>query len=617
VVLLALYCSAAWAQSPETAIRLEVDIREAPRGILHAKLAIPVQSGPLTLRYPKWIPGEHGPTGPVSDLVGLKILAGGRADGREVPWRRDLTDMYAFHCEVPPGVQSLEVSLDFLTPIDGSGFTAGASTSPFLAVLSWNQVVLYPGDSSAADLVYTPRLILPEGWKFGAALQVRQEDGGVVEFQPVSLERLVDSPLIAGRYFREISLGDADGRPHALAIVADSEQALEMKPDVEAALRRLITEGGALFGARHYDRYKFLLTLSDHVAHFGLEHHESSDNRLPGDTLSGDRGAAALGSLLPHEYVHSWNGKYRRPEGLATARFDEPMETDMLWVYEGLTSYLGYVLAARSGLWSAEEFRERITQRAAALDHRAGRTWRSLQDTASSAQLLFDARRSWGWWRRGTDFYDEAALVWLEADIMLRQKSNGRYSLNDFARRFYGGSSGGPSVVTYTLQDIVAALAEMVPDDWNEFFVERLTSTAPQAPLGGIQGSGWRLIYRESANGDGDDGPPGSLQYSLGMSVAGDGRIADVSPDGPAGRAGLAPDWRIIAVNGREYSGDVIRRAVRDAEHSTEPIELLVENREFLQTYRVDYHEGERFPALERDSSKPDLLQEIIRPMVE
>ncbi|HLA40727.1 MAG TPA: M61 family peptidase, partial [Candidatus Glassbacteria bacterium] len=351
----------------------------------------------------------------------------------------------------------------------------------------------------------------------------------------------MDSPLIAGRYFREISLGEADGRSHAIDIVADDEPSLEWKPDVEAGLLRLITEGGALFGERHYDRYKFLLTLSDHVAHFGLEHHQSSDNRLAGNLLTGPRAAASLGSLLPHEYVHSWNGKYRRPAGLATANYDQPMDTEMLWVYEGLTTYFGYVLAARSGLWSPEDFRSRVAERAAILDHRTGRTWRPLEDTAVAAQVLYSARQAWGDWRRGTDFYDEAALIWLEADILLRQKSNERYSLNDFARRFYGGTSGGPAVLPYTLQDIVATLTEMVPNDWTRFFVERLNSTAAQAPLGGIEGSGWRLVYRDSRPEEGGaagDSQSADLQYSLGMSVEREGKIADVSPNGPADKAG-------------------------------------------------------------------------------
>ena len=615
LVLLLLSSAILAAQSQQVPITLAVDAREAPRGILHAQLTIPVRSGPLTLLYPKWLPGEHGPTGPISDLAGLKI----RANGKDISWQRDPMEMNAFHCDVPAGVQSLEVSLDFLTPMATSGFTSGASTSPFLAVINWNQLLLYPQGRSASMWTYSVSLRLPEGWKAGTALPVDREEESGIKFRPVTLETLVDSPLIAGRFFRSISLGEADGRPHSIYIVADDDPSLEMKPEIEGGLRHLVTEAGALFGSRHYNHYNFLLTLSEHVAHFGLEHHESSDNRVGGDVLTGNRAGGALGSLLPHEYVHSWNGKYRRPAGLATANYDQPMNTELLWVYEGLTSYLGYVLAGRSGLWSPADFHSRVAQRAAALDHRAGRTWRPLEDTAVSAQVLYSARQGWNDWRRDTDFYDEAALIWLETDVMLRQKSNGRYSLDDFCRRFYGGTSGGPAVVPYSFQDLVAALSELVPYDWNGFLRERLDSTAPRAPLGGIENSGWRLVYRdtppESDRDGGNNSQRADLPYSLGMSVGREGSIIDVIPNGPAGKAGLAPDMQIVAVNGRKYSPALIRQAIKEAKDSPDAIELLVANREFYSTYRVDYHDGERYPYLERDPSKPDLLDEIIKPV--
>ncbi|MBI3933691.1 MAG: M61 family metallopeptidase [Acidobacteria bacterium] len=612
---LLLSCNATLSgQGQQAPITLSVDAREAPRGILHAQLIIPVESGPLTLLYPKWIPGEHGPTGPISDLVGLKI----RSNGQDISWRRDAMEMYAFHCEVPAGVQSLEVSLDFLTPIESSGFTSGASTTPFLAVINWNQLLLYPQGGSASSWTYSVRLVLPEGWKFGTALPVKLEEDTGVEFRPVSLETLVDSPVIAGRYLRHIPLGEADGRPHAIDMVADDESWLEMKPGVEAGLRGLVTESGELFGARHYNQYRFLLTLSDQVAHFGLEHHESSDNRLAGNALSDNRAGPSLGSLLPHEFVHSWNGKYRRPAGLATANYDQPMDTRLLWVYEGLTTYLGYVLAGRSGLWSPADFRARLAQSAAALEHRVGRTWRPLEDTAVSAQVLYFSRSAWSDWRRGTDFYDEAAFIWLEVDVMLRQKSQGRSSLDDFCRRFYGGSSGVPAVVPFTFQDIIVTLTELVPHDWNGFFEERLNSTAPHAPLGGMEQGGWRLDYSDTAPGenpDSEESQRADLRYSLGMSVGREGEIRDVTPNGPAYQAGLAPDMRIVAVNGRKYSTTGIRQAIRNAKDSSDGIELLAVDREFYRTYRVDYRGGERYPYLERDPSRPDLLHEIIQPL--
>jgi predicted metalloprotease with PDZ domain len=604
------------AQSQQAPITLAVDARDASRGILHAQLVFPVQSGPLTLLYPKWIPGEHGPTGPISDLVGLKL----RANGKDVSWQRDPLEMYAIHCDVPSGVRTLDVSLDFLSPIDITGFTSGASTSPFLAVINWNQLLLYPSGRTASAWTYTARLVLPDGWKFGTALPVARENIDGIEFRPVTLETLVDSPVITGRYYRAVSLGESDGRSHEIDIVADDDASLQMSPEVEGGLRRLVTEAGDLFGARHYNQYHFLLTLSDNVAHFGLEHHESSDDRLGGDALTGPGARRTIGGLLAHEYVHSWNGKYRRPAGLATPDYNQPMDTDMLWVYEGLTEYLGIILPPRSGLWTPEDFRNELAQSAAALDHRTGRTWRSLEDTAVAAQVLYGARQAGSDWRRGTDFYDESALIWLEADVMIRQKSKGRYTLDDFCRRFHGGASGSPKVVPYSFQDIVSTLSELVPYDWKGFLTERLTSTSPHAPLGGIEGSGWRLAYRdtppENSRGGGDAASRRiDLRYSLGMSLRDEGQIGDVSPDGPAAQAGLAPGMKIIAVDERKYSPALLRQAIKDAKGSSDPIELLVEDRESYRTVRVDYHGGERFPYLERDSSIPDLLDDIIHPL--
>jgi predicted metalloprotease with PDZ domain len=619
VLCLGIRVAQGQSQQPFTAsspIILSVDAREAPRGILHAQLRFPVQSGPLTLFYPKWIPGEHGPTGPISDLVGIRFRIG----GKEIPWRRDPLEMYEFHCDIPQGGRALEVSLDFVAPLDVSGFTSGASTTPSLAVISWNQLLLYPQGKTAAAWTYAASLTLPDGWKFGTALPVARESDPRVEFRPVSLETLVDSPVVAGQYFRAVSLGESGGRSHEVDMVADDDAELEMSPEVEGGLRRMVKEVGDLFGARHYTQYHFLLTLSDHVSHFGLEHHESSDDRVEADALTGPGARRTIGGLLGHEYVHSWNGKYRRPAGLATPDFEQPMDTDLLWVYEGLTQYLGMVLPTRSGLWTPEDFRGELARIAATLDHRSGRTWRPLEDTAVSAQILYGAPQAWSDWRRSTDFYDESALIWLEVDVMLRQKSKGRYSLDDFCRRFYGGASGAPVVVPYSVQDVEAALSELVPYDWKSFFNERLTSTAPHAPLGGIEGSGWHLAYRDTSaepprTGGGAAARRIDLRYSLGMSLREEGQIGDVSPDGPAGQAGLAPEMKIIAVNGRKYSPALMRQAIKEAEDSPNVIELLVEDREFYRTYRIDYHGGERYPYLERDDSSPDLLEEIIHPL--
>ncbi|MGB0035625.1 MAG: hypothetical protein WBP79_09145, partial [Candidatus Acidiferrales bacterium] len=407
-------CATLHAQTPKQAapIRLIVDASQAPQKILHTHMQIPAQAGPLTLLYPKWIPGEHMPDGPIIEVVGLKFSAGGKT----IPWRRDLVNMFAFHLTVPRGATSIEADFDFLLSAAASGFSAGASATASLDVLSWNQVLLYPQGYAASDLTYVPSLRLPAGWKFGTALPGARQTGDIVDFDPVALTTLVDSPVISGRYFRAIQLTPGQNPPHEMDIAADSPAALAMTPDTELHFHQLVAETGALFGSRHYRDYHFLVTLSDDVAHFGLEHHESSDDRTSERSLIDESGRIEFSGLLPHEFVHSWNGKFRRPADLATPDYDQPMKDDLLWVYEGLTEYLGDVLTARSGLLTQEQAREGLAAVAATYSRRPGRDWRPLQDTADAAPFLYDAGGSWANWRRGTDFYDEGALLWLDVD---------------------------------------------------------------------------------------------------------------------------------------------------------------------------------------------------------
>jgi len=598
------------ADSP---ITLSVDASEAPRRIFHARLLIPASPGPLTLLYPKWIPGEHGPTGPISDLAGLKISA----SGKPIAWQRDPVDMYAFHCLVPAGASAVEVSLDYLSPAAGQGFTAGASATSQLTVLSWNQLLLYPKGKAASDLTYKADLRVPGGWKYGTALPIARESGDTVEFAPASLATLVDSPVLAGRHFRTVDLSPGAAEPHSLHVAADSAAAAELSPRLANNLRQLVAETGPLFGARHYRRYHFLLALSDHIAHFGLEHHESSDNRVPERTLVEENLRRMYASLLPHEMVHSWNGKHRRPHGLTTSDYHQPMLGELLWVYEGLTTYLGQVLAARSGWLSAEEFREDLALQAAALDNRSGRRWRPLIDTTVAAQILYGSRQDWGDYRRGVDFYPEGTLIWLEADALIRKLSQGRRSLDDFCRRFHGGQSGPPSVSPYSFEDLVAELNAVEPHDWGDFFNARLHSTSPRAPLGGIQAGGWRLVYKEALPAliktVEEEEKIVDLSHSLGLKLKEDGAIIDLIPGLPAEKAGIAPATRLIAVDGRQFSRPVVRAAVQAAKTSAAPLELLVKNGEHYKTHRLEYQGGERYPHLERDPSHPDILSEIIR----
>ena len=605
------FCSLAARAQMNAVERLSVDATDAPRNILRATLTVPVSPGALTLVYPKWIPGNHRPTGPIQNFAGLHF----KAAGKELEWQRDLEDMYAFHLQIPAGVTELEASYDAIT-YNGKSSLASSKVLDLL----WNQVVLYPKGAGTDAVRVTASVRLPEGWKFGTALTPTRQNGNSVEFQTVSLTTLVDSPLIAGPIYRQVQITPA-GEPlmHVLDLVGESEEAIQITDKDIASLKQLVSETRKLFGARHYTGYHFLLILGDQTAHHGLEHHESSDNGAAEDMFSNPHSHDLEADLLPHEFVHSWNGKYRRPAGLATPNYQEPMHGDLLWVYEGLTDYLGSILAARTGLRSPDQFRENLAYTAALLDHRAGRTWRPLQDTATSVQTLFAAPREWTNWRRTADYYPEGYLIWLEMDALLRQKSNNQKSLNDFCRAFHGGESGPPKVVPYNFDDVVATLNKVVPNDWARLLRERLDSKSPQAPLGGITAGGWKLVYTAQKNitmearektSDGID-----LSFSLGLMATKEGEVRDVIPGTPAYAAGLAPGMKIIAVNGRKWSKDIVRAALLSSLTDQQPIALLAENGEYYSAYPVNYHEGERYPHLVRVDGQPNLLDEIIKPL--
>lgn len=603
------------APAQTSSIKLDVDASDAARYLLHARLNIPAQPGKLTLLYPKWLPGEHGPDGPITDLVGLKISA----DGKPVDWRRDAENMCAFHLTVPADADAVDVSLDFLLPSSSGAYSSGVSSTAKLLDLSWNQILLYPQRTNAYDTRYAATLRLPDGWQFGTALPVASSSGTLIQFSPVSLETLVDSPVIAGEYFRSLVLAKEMQPAHKLDIVADSAAALEIKPADEAHFSHLVMEANALFGAHHYRGYHFLLTLSDRVAHFGLEHHESSDNRRLEKFLTDEETLKSGGSLLPHEMTHSWNGKYRRPAGLATPDFEQPMQGELLWVYEGLTTYLGNVLATRCGLWTNANFYDELAYAGATLDRQSGRNWRSLADTAVAAQLLYKSSAEGTSWRRKVDFYPEGALIWMEVDTIIRQQSSGRLSLDDFCKKFYGGESGPPKVVPYMFDDVITAMNEVAAYNWREFFQKRIYEINPRAPLGGIENSGWHLAYtnkvpaalksREGARKFTD------LSFSLGLLLKSDGSISDVLPGSPADKAGIGSAMKLIAVNGRAWTPEILRRAVSAVAMNREPLELLMENGDYFKTCKLNYHGGEKYPYLERIANKPDLLAEILKPL--
>jgi len=619
VVLAAMAHAQQSAKQYPGTIMLFVDASDAPAKLFRAKLMIPVAPGPLTLHYPKWIPGEHGPTGPINSLTGLKVTAGGQV----LQWRRDDVDTYAFHVLVPAGAKELEVALDYASPSERGGFTAGATASAHMMVLSWNWLLLYPQGYEADQIFYRASLRLPAGWQSGSALPVASRSGNTVDYQSASLYTLIDSPVIAGRYFRALPLTSPGAKPAVeLDIAADSAAALEMSPQLEQHFRQLVAEATGLFGATHYRDYHFLLSLSDHVAHFGLEHHESNDSRTRERSLVNPELTLLMAALLPHEYTHSWNGKYRRPQGLTTPDYSEAMKGELLWVYEGLTDYLGEILSARSGLRTPQQFRDALAMTAAQMEHHSGRTWRPLIDTAIDAQDLYDSPPDWKNWRRSVDFYQEGDLVWLDADMTIRRSTGGKRSLDDFCKLFAGPPSlpldQVPAARSYDFNEILTLLNQVAPYDWRKFWDDRLWSTSPHAPLAGIEAGGWRVVFNENpselmrASEEADRTM--DLTYSLGIVLENsDGRIQDVAMDSPAAKAGIGPGMKLVAVNGRAWNSEVLRDALSAAKTASEPLQLLIENSDFFKTYAVDYHGGNRYPHLVRSDDGPDVLSEIIK----
>jgi predicted metalloprotease with PDZ domain len=604
---------AAHAADGAPAAGVEVDARDVSRGIERVHLVLPVKPGKLTLLYPKWLPGEHSPDGPIGGLSGLKFSS----NGRTIVWQRDADNMYAFHLTIPNGTSSLEVAFEVDAAAAATDNNAVRNSTESLAIILWNQLVLYPAGVQSDDLQYTARLRLPTGWRLGTALPQAGTAGDTTQFAQVSLTTLIDSPVLAGRHFKTVELG---GTPAVyLHLAADSAAALDIPAATTAHLHKLVQEAAALFGATHYNEYHFLWTLSDQIGFEGIEHHQSSDNRTAERALIDEdlRHSGSVADLLPHEYTHSWNGKYRRPIGLATGNYDSPMRGELLWVYEGLTQYLGMVLSARSGLTSPADVRDTWAGTAAWLQTRKGRDWRPLADTAVAAQIGYTQAHEWRPRTRSTDFYTESAMLWLEADTLIRSTTHGAKSLDDFCRLFYGPPSTAPKLVPYDFNDVVKALNTVMPYDWRGFWTLRLNRVQPDAPLEGLTASGWRLVFGAEPSlvekGDAVLDKSTNLYYSLGLTLKDEGAvIADVVPGTPADAAGIAPGSNLMAVNDRKYSKDVLQDALKA--DSTEPrtLRLLLLKDDLFNTVEVHYAGHARHPRLERESSTPDLLTTIM-----
>ncbi len=590
-------------------IVLEADARDVTRRIVQVHEVVPVAApGPMVLLYPEWLPGTHSPTGPLDQLAGLIITA----NGRRVEWTRDPAHVYAFHLDVPTGVSSLDLRYQFLTPTEGR--VGRVSATPEMLNLEWNTVALYPAGYFSRDVTYKPSVALPAGWSFAAALDGASRQGDVVSFAPVTLNTLVDSPLIAGRYFKQIVLSDSPALVR-LDIIADRPEDLVATPEQIAVHRELIRQAYALYGSHHYDHYDFLLWLSDEMGGEGLEHHRSSeDGTRPGYFTDWDTSAPGR-DLLAHEYTHSWNGKFRRPADLWTPNFNVPMRDSLLWVYEGQTQYWGYVLAARSGLWTRQQALDAIASTASTYNERVGREWKALEDTTNDPIASERRPISWRSWQRSEDYYSEGQLIWLDADTLIRERTGGSKSLDDFARGFFGVRDGSYVTDTYTFEEVVAALNAVVPYDWASFLRTRLDGHGPGAPLDGLTRGGYRLVYTDTPTAFFKDAEKErkitDLSSSIGAVLDKDGKLVDVRWNGPAFDAGLITGASIVAVNGLAYDMDKLKDAITAAKASG-VIELLVKTGDHIRPVRISYNGGLRYPHLERIAGAPARLDAIL-----
>ena len=600
-------------------LKLHVDATDLDHRVFRVHEEIPAVAGPLTLLYPQWLPGNHSPRGPIDKLAGLSISG----NGQPITWKRDPLEVYAFHLDVPPGVTTLVVDFDFLSPQDSS--QGRVVMTPDMLNLQWNTVALYPAGHYSRQITFAPSVKLPSGWQFGSALDVAAGGvanttaaDGTVSFKPVPFNTLVDSPMFAGRYFKRVDLAPGAKVPVHLDIVADAAKNLDFTPAQLKVHRDMVTQAVKLYDSQHYDHYDFLLALTDKLGGIGLEHHRSSENSHdPGYFTDWDKLAPGR-DLLAHEYTHSWNGKFRRPADLWTPNFNVPMQGSLLWVYEGQTQYWGYVVAARAGLLSAEQTRDAIALVAAAYaDNRPGFGWRDVQDTTNDPVIAQRRPLPYRNYQMSEEYYSAGQLIWLSVDAKLRDLSHEKRSLDDFARAFFGVDNGSYVTKTYTFDDVVAALSRVAAHDWATFLRERIDTNAP--PLDGLAASGWKLVYTDqpSAYQKSSETERKTSDYSasLGLTVGSkDGKIGDVRWNGPAFKAGLAPTSILVAVNGHAFKPEGLKDAVAAAKGSVQPIELLVKNGDEYKTLRVDYHGGLKYPHLERIAGMPDRLNAILAP---
>lgn len=579
----------------EPDIVLDIDAKEAMFGLVHTRERLTVKPGRLTLSYPRWHPGNHRPTGPINDMLNLKFTV----DGKTLPWTRDDVDLYHFIVDIPSGASTLDIEFD-------DAAEAGSTFTPHLARLEWNRFLLYPSNRASADVMVQAQVSLPPEWTLATPLLRVPTGGNDIALRTVSLTEFVDSPGLAGKNFRRVEIGDAE----SLDIAGETSAATGITAETSAACGRLVEEAKALFGVKHYRHYDFLVSASNMGGYMGLEHHECSEDGGGLDTFTSPSGNLGFGGLIAHEYAHSWNGKYRRPAGLATSNYDEPMKGDLLWVYEGMTQFWGEFLAARSGFYTPEEFRQGLANTAANLSL-GGRNWRTLEDTAVSVSVLRGSPRAWSAERRGLDYYDEAIFTWLEVDSILRRESKGRKSIDDFCKVFHGGKGGAPTVVTYTFEDVVKTLDSVVHYDWANVLNTRIRTLQPELSLAGLEAEGWRLVWTDAPNAAGRmRGRDNDAFYTLGLRIGPDGAVTDVVRNMPGGAAGLRPGMKVKTLNGEKFTDAKLLDVLR----SKSELDFAVEYGGDTRLVHVPYSGGLQYPHLARIDSVPDLLSELAKP---
>ena len=596
-------------------IQLAADASDNSRRIVHVHETVSGLGPDSVLLYPKWLPGTHAPEGPIDRIAGIRMTA----KGTPVSWTRDPVDVYAFRVHPKPGTQSIDIDFDYLSPT--SAKIGALEMSRDLVMVEWNELVLYPAGYFTRQIPVQVSLTLPADFQLASALETASSDGARTLFKRTTLETLVDSPVYAGRYASKLDLDPGSAVPVHLDLFADRPELLAVKPEQLEAHRALVRQAYKLFASHHYSHYDFLYSLSDQIQESGLEHHQSSEDGSDPESFTKWDKTAFVRDLLPHEFTHSWNGKFRRPADLWTPNYNVPMQDSLLWVYEGQTQYWGQVLAARSGLRTRQEALDQLAITAAHYEIQKGRQWRTLQDTTNDEIINPRRPQSWLDWQRFEDYYDEGALIWLDADTWIRERSKGARSLDDFARAFFGINDGSFAVVTYTFDDVVKALNAVEPNDWSGFLRQRLDAIGKSVPLDGFRRGGYKLVYTDTQSdyqaATEDQHKHIDLLNSIGIDINdkdGDqeGMIDQVIWDSPAFKAKVTEGAQILAINGIAYTPDVLKDAIREAHSRQQPIELILKAGDRFRVANLDYHDGLRYPHLERDTAEAARLDEIL-----